>query len=112
MTEPTLSTRGFAHMPEVRSQLGGHIRTYESSAAFDSRIWMLIKDPVDLNRPHGETKEGVVAFAQHIVTLCANHYHIRGEDEAAGIADKGNSVVLDIAALRQMLAGVAQVDED
>lgn len=75
MTEPTIepadnwhlakktTDRGFAHLPPIPSEYGGHITVSESSAASGPHLWIRANTPVDPHNPHGDTAE---AAAMHL----------------------------------------------
>jgi hypothetical protein len=49
---PRITNRGFKHLPGLPSTyVGGQVRLYESSAALEPCMWILVRDRVDLSRP-------------------------------------------------------------
>lgn len=82
---PTITDRGFKHLPEIPSTYpGGTIRTYESSAAMQPCIWVAAVAPENLNHPDGPqmsapihlTIENALRLADQIQFLARNHYQL------------------------------------
>jgi len=81
-TEPTVTERGFRHMPDIPSTTGGHVRVYESSAASGPHIWIRTEQPSDLNDPSSDPVEAVAhlpleaaeQLRDQLTALIANHY--------------------------------------
>lgn len=55
--EKAVTPRGFAHLPNIPSEYGGHVSVSESSAASGPHVWLRATAPVDLNNPDGPTHE-------------------------------------------------------
>lgn len=87
---PSLSNRGFKQMPEVEGRYGGTIKAFESSAAFETQVWVKVRVPDDansyLNHPDeyiGKWYEATIllkaedakAFSEQLSWLVENHYH-------------------------------------
>lgn len=83
--EPEITPRGFQRHPPVPSEYGGHIETYESSAASGPHLWVNIECPVDLNNPAGAKKDATVHLTlenatllrDQLTQLIENHYQVR-----------------------------------
>lgn len=72
-TEPEfiITDRGFKHLKPIPGAYGGEVTVYESSAAMHPHIWLLVKEPNDLNAwARGDQSEG----------LHEAHSHLRIED--------------------------------
>ena len=82
---PTITGRGFQRHAPVPSEYGGHIETYESSAASGPHLWVNIECPVDLNNPAGAKKdatvhlplENAILLRVQLTQLIENHYQVR-----------------------------------
>lgn len=83
--EATTTDRGFDHLPSIRSEYGGEVRVYESSAASGPHVWLTATSPVDMNRPDGPmvearmhlTAENAWNLAEQLQHLVKNHYQGR-----------------------------------
>lgn len=82
--EPRITDRGFKHFDEVPSEYGGGVRTYESSMAEYPCLWVMVKQPADLNRrdsPQIEavahlTLENAALLRDQLTHLIDNHYQL------------------------------------
>lgn len=56
--KPTMTDRGFAHMPAIPATHGGlpagQARVYESSSAMGAHLWLAVKEPVNRNHPEAD----------------------------------------------------------
>ena len=82
--QPNVTSRGFKHMPPVRSTYEGcRVMVYESSSAARAALWVRAQVPANLNVPGGEMVDATVhldiddawKLAEQIVFLVQNHYH-------------------------------------
>jgi hypothetical protein len=89
---PERSDRGFAHMPIINGPLTGEqITVYESSAAFQARVWLHVVAPRDRNHPDGcDLNEAVIELDLYAVRdlrdqldwMLANHYQTKPTEDA------------------------------
>lgn len=74
--EPTMTDRGFAHLPELNDRQGGNVGVCESSAASEPCVWLTTEsadgqEKVTLHLPAAQAWR----LAEQIVTVVRNHYH-------------------------------------
>lgn len=90
--EPTITDRGFKHMPPIPGTYGGEVQVYESSSADHPHIWLKVSGPdtdPDESIPTGTVHLSVGDAERHIAHvrfLIDNHYHRQGgiEDRVCG----------------------------
>lgn len=82
---PTITDRGFKHMPSVDGRQHESVSVYESSLATEACIWLQARSPKDRNDPTGPvveqatvelTVEAAVSLAEQIEWLVRNHYQL------------------------------------
>lgn len=86
--EKVVSPRGFASLPKVPSEYGGHVSVSESSAASGPHVWLRATAPVSLNDPNGPTHEvpmhltadNARRLAEQLLLVVREHY----QGEASG----------------------------
>jgi hypothetical protein len=84
---PTVSDRGFSHLPPIIGTYGGTVRVYESSAASGPHIWLAVNEDASsrLDKTATEahshlTIEAAGHLADQIRWLIDHHYQTRGSD--------------------------------
>src|SRR4051812_2936152 len=77
-TEITTSDRGFAHMPLIPSEYGGHAPVWESSAADGPRLWLRAHECMYGQPPADAavhlTAEDAWRLSDQLRALVRNHY--------------------------------------
>lgn len=85
---PSVTDRGFQHLPPITGAYGGTVRVYESSAASGPHLWLAVTEDGSA-RLDGETTEAhshlTVEAAGHLADqirwLIDHHYQTRNEGE-------------------------------
>ena len=80
--EKEVSPRGFAFLPHIPSEYGGHMSVSESSAVSGPHVWVRAVAPVDLNDPTGPTREAPMhltvdnarRLAEQLLLVVREHY--------------------------------------
>lgn len=80
--EKVYSDRGFARLPEIPSEYGGHISVYESSAAMGPHVWLTARAPANLNEPDGAkveapmhlTADNARRLGEQLIQTATDHY--------------------------------------
>lgn len=83
--QPNITSRGFKRFGPISSVYGGHIETYESSAAERPRIWVTTTCPSDLNDQSSTPVEAVAhldiedatLLRDQLTYLIENHYQLQ-----------------------------------
>ncbi|WBB94112.1 hypothetical protein [Verrucosispora sp. WMMC514] len=116
----TTTGRGFAHLPPIPSEYGGHVTVSESSAADGPHVWLRATCPVDLNNPHGDAKEtamhltadNAVRVAEQLQQTVRDHYQGWGYDgDYLGVNEPMRRALELIGTECEMFASGLCVDE-
>lgn len=79
---PTITDRGFKHMPVISGTYDDHdVRVYESSAADGPHIWLRAWDGERVVTVHLPVADSL-QLAEQIQWLAANHYQLRANGNA------------------------------
>lgn len=82
--QPTVTSRGFKHMPELNVDYGSTVRLYESSAANAPHVWLSVTAPANPAAPeqprvtttaHMHIND-LEALRDQIDYLLENHYQL------------------------------------
>lgn len=74
--EPTITDRGFKHMPAIAGTYGGSIHAYESSAASAPHLWVSATDEDDSTAIIHLTLDQALRLAEQIRYLAEHHYQL------------------------------------
>lgn len=84
---PTITDRGFKHMPVVNGAFDSHdVRVYESSAASDPHIWLRAWDGERVVTVHLPVV-AALELGDQLRWLAANHYQLQSKPSRLPVSE-------------------------